>query len=433
MLIKFSVGNYLSFKDISILNFTGDSLKERIDFVHTPYLYNPELSILKSIAIYGYNSFGKTNFLKAYKSFIDIIFGSFYLGNEQRNLDISPFILSTETINEPSYFEIIFILDKTKYRYGFKATSQKIIEEWLFYADSGIRENILFQRVGEEFLDISGTWNKESESRINQSRVFLNASNLFLSVLIAQNNIPRIDLISNWLKGNIVLFKFDIYDKQTRKIASNIYHSEKYRTTIQKFIKEANLGFYSIFEKMDKLAIEQDYNLSFIRDLYNSRISEFELYTIHDIYDKNHSVVEKKEFNLLKNESTGTNKYFLLSCFLAYAIIERQFIVIDEIDSSFDFELLTNLVKLFNSEKMNKSGAQLLFTVHNTALLDNTLRRDQIITISKNEFGESKIDKIHTAKTPIRKEKSIEKEYRTGKIKKGRPKINDLPELFPNQ
>ena len=58
----------------------------------------------------------------------------------------------------------------------------------------------------------------------------------------------------------------------------------------------------------------------------------------------------------------------------------------------------------------------MVFTTHNTILLNNILRRDQIILVEKNEFGESSLEKAHTSDKPIRIDASIEKEYRKGKL-----------------
>jgi hypothetical protein len=51
----------------------------------------------------------------------------------RRKLVLSDFKLSLETEPEPSFFEIAFIMSGRKYRYGFEATSERVVSEWLFY------------------------------------------------------------------------------------------------------------------------------------------------------------------------------------------------------------------------------------------------------------------------------------------------------------
>lgn len=61
-------------------------------------------------------------------------------------------------------------------------------------------------------------------------------------------------------------------------------------------------------------------------------------------------------------------------------------------------------------------NSQMIFTTHNTVLLDKKLRRDQMFFVEKNEQGESSLERMHSSKKPIRVGKSLEKEYRKGTI-----------------
>src|SRR5580692_8769864 len=104
MLVNFTVGNYLSFKDVQTLDLMADALKELPDNVHTPYLYNHQEKLLKSIAIYGHNSYGKTNFLNAFNFLKQFVFKSFTIGQTQNKIEIEPFRLNTSMANKPSFF-----------------------------------------------------------------------------------------------------------------------------------------------------------------------------------------------------------------------------------------------------------------------------------------------------------------------------------------
>ena len=69
MLSSFSIENYLSFKNRFTLSMIPDSLKEKQGYLHIPYLYDTNTRLLKSVSIYGHNSHGKSNFIKAYSFF----------------------------------------------------------------------------------------------------------------------------------------------------------------------------------------------------------------------------------------------------------------------------------------------------------------------------------------------------------------------------
>ncbi len=431
MLINFSVGNYLSFKDVVTLDMSAEALKEKKGHIHIPYLYNSKITLLKSAAIYGYNAFGKSNLLKAYATYRRFILNSFALGTSNNEVEVEAFRLNTSMTVKPSFFEAIFIIRHTKYRYGFEILDKKVVGEWLYYADGPIRENVLFIRHGQDFIEISKLWNKNSQNKVEQTKIFTKPNNLFLSVMLSQEGIPRIEEIDFWIRGNLIL-NAD-YSSSINSGAAQIYADIEYRSTILKFLDNADLGFTNIFEKISNVITSKGIHADIVNFLYDIEKTNFDLYTHHKVFDEKYSFQKMIEFHLQKSESTGSIKYFIISCFLSYALKKGQLIWIDELDASLHPQLLVFLMDIFNGEKNNVNGAQLIFTTHNTIMLDNNLRRDQIWFVDKNEYGESSLHKGHSAETPIRINKSIEQDYRAGKIKKGISKKaikNNLPSLF---
>ena len=82
------------------------------------------------------------------------------------------------------------------------------------------------------------------------------------------------------------------------------------------------------------------------------------------------------------------------------------------------------IIDIFNSEKRNSGGAQLIFNSHNTQLLKPTLfRKDQIWFIEKDsESGISSLKSLSDFKT--RPGENYEKNYRIG-IYGAVPNINN--------
>src|SRR5438477_771001 len=117
MLISFTVENYLSFAERQTLDFEPEALKEHQDYLHVPYLYNISNRLLKSIAIYGHNSHGKSNLIKSYQFFRHTIFTSFTFGKTEGFIDVDYFKLNTSNKKRPSFFGIVFLIRETKYRY----------------------------------------------------------------------------------------------------------------------------------------------------------------------------------------------------------------------------------------------------------------------------------------------------------------------------
>ena len=118
---------------------------------------------------------------------------------------------------------------------------------------------------------------------------------------------------------------------------------------------------------------------------------------------------------LFENESAGALKYFVLSCYLAYAIYNRQLVIVDELDTRLHTGILQSLIKMYNDPRINYLGSQLIFTTHNISLLGSKLlRRDQFLTVEKSE-GISSLRKMYDTAVPVRAEGSMEKYY-TSKI-----------------
>lgn len=413
MIIEFSFANVFSFKNKQTISFQPEPLKELIEHLHIPYLYNPKEQVLKSLAVYGHNSHGKSNFLKAYDFFITFIRSSF--SQSKQFIPVEKFALNTSMQNQPSFFEIIFYIADTKYRYGFEVTINNVVAEWLFYAPFGKKENYLFNRFQQDF-QISKVWNKEAHNKIElQSVPFAKSNILFLSVLIAQDVI-KIKEISEKLDASIIIRDLN-NTNNLLAMATDIFSQEKYQAEILSFIQDADLGFTTIFDKIEKKLQDQNkYDKDFLNLFYAKEIKKFELYTKHDIFNDQLVKQNSIEFEMIKNESDGSIKFFIVSCLLVYAIKNQLFIWVDELDSRFHSDLLELLMKAYHNPKKNSIGSQMVFTTHNTILLNKKLRRDQVIIIEKNEFGESNIKKLHTKETPIRIDKSIEKEYRKGKL-----------------
>ena len=430
MIIEFSFWNVFSFKDKQTISFVPEPLKELKEHLHIPYLYNPKEQILKSIAIYGHNSHGKSNIIKAFKFFISFINNSFIQQNQ--TIPVEQFMLNTSMYNKPSFFEIIFYIRETKYTYRFEVTSNKILAESLYYAVVGKRENYLFERVEQEFK-LSKLWNKETNKKIElQSIPFAKSNVLLLSVLIAQD-IEKIKEISEKLNANIIID--DLGDINILSKATQIFSNHEYTRSILDFIEHADLGFTTIFDKVEKSLKEQDkFDRSFLNILHEREINRFELYTKHVLYNERYVFEKSIEFDMIKKESDGSIKFFIISCLMVYAIKNQLLILIDELDSRFHFVLLELLIKEYHNPKFNSIGSQMIFTSHNTALLNKKLRRDQFIFVEKNQYGESSVRRLHTRETPVRIDTSMEKEYRKGDLggisKKVINQINKQGHLF---
>lgn len=124
MLIEFSVGNFLSIKDRQTLRLDATSISEHKDQLIDAGRYQ----LLGTAVIYGANASGKSNLLKA-MGIMRIIVTTSAERSSAATIDVTPFLLSTETENAPSSFEALFLLNGIRYRYGFEVDKKAVRSE----------------------------------------------------------------------------------------------------------------------------------------------------------------------------------------------------------------------------------------------------------------------------------------------------------------
>ena len=196
MLIEFKCTNFLSFKGEAILNMTTiDAYDEHADTHIVKNKGRDNLKLLKSIAIYGSNGGGKSNFLHA-MGFMKTIISTSFKNSLDPVIDMKTWNyshrLSTESVNKPISFEMSFIIDRIIYRYGFSIQNWTIVSEWLYRTDK--RETMLFDRKGMDFK----INNKSFTEGDNYKQV--NPNVLFLSYL-AQHNATESSSVFNWFRS----------------------------------------------------------------------------------------------------------------------------------------------------------------------------------------------------------------------------------------
>ncbi|MEO6667970.1 MAG: ATP-binding protein [Ferruginibacter sp.] len=389
MVIEFTVGNFRSIKDKKALSFEATSLKDYPENIIETAGYK----LLKSIVIYGANSSGKSNFLFAIEKMKQIINDSFSLSSTDK-IDITPFLLNSETQSKPSYFEILFLINSNRYRYGFEISTELIHSEWLFVSESKTKsEKMLFLRdndnidVGKDFKEGVGV-----EERTKSNTLFLTVTNQFNGQISSE--------IIEWFSD---LQIFSGLEHNKKKQLTSLFLTDKtLRTSIKGFLNELSLGF-------NDLKIEDKKN-----------IFESIVKTIHNKFDKNGHPIGNTEFDLSSQESSGTNKIYDIAGSITLSLMFGHFLCIDELDAKLHPLLTKAIVQLFHNNETNSNNAQLIFSTHDTNLLNACLfRRDQIYFTEKNKLEETDLYSLSEYKDAdgkkARNDSSIEKNYIEGR------------------
>ena len=395
MILEFSVKNFLSFKEKVTFSMIANSNKELND----NYVEIGGNKVLKSAAIYGANASGKSNLFKIL-TLVVLMLRSSNSVDINAKLPLIPFKLDKGSVNKPSEFEIKFILDETRYVYGFIADKDKIYDEYLYYYPNG-RETKIFDRTN--INEYSYTQKDEKILREIEAK---NAQNKFFLATATNWNFDKTKAAYNFLTNGIGTCN-------NLEILKNMAY--KMYETNPDYLKDFAIDF---LQKAD-FNIE-DYQISQI-DVpgeFLTAIPEFITKTLPD-KPKAYQVLfkHKNSYNYLSidEESLGTQMIFAFIPFLADSLKNKKVLIIDELDKSLHPFLVQYIVEIFNDAEINKNGSQLIFNTHDTNLLDlNILRRDQIWFTEKNsETGES--DLYSLSDFSVRKQENVEKGYMLGR------------------
>lgn len=411
---EFSFGNFRSFKDIQTLNLSAAKIKSKNELIDINNIIDTiNYKVLKSKAVYGANSSGKSNIVNALLTFIRIIKLS-VKDDYILNL-VDSFKLSTETENEPSFFQLIFWYDDVRYRYGFELDDEKISSEWLF-ARPKERELPYFIREGQKIIEIDKTNFSEGnklislfEGQESENEIFRNNS-LFLSSISSLGfgklskdlveNITSIFVINGLGHQGLYTYAGDALKDSSMK---------KY---ILNFLKYGDFGINDI----DTVEVTADDLSDKIDEETRNELNKDEkrlLVSTRKKFDADLNYKEDVATPFRMMESEGTLKLFELSPIIYKAIKENRPIIIDEFDARFHPLLTKRIIQLFNSN-MNKES-QLIFITHDTNLLSaDLLRRDQIDFVEKDKYGASHLYSLVQFKG-IRNNASFEKDYIQGK------------------
>jgi len=414
MLVNFRVENFKSFKDMTEFSMEATKLKNLRES-NTFDVNN--VSLLKSAVVYGANASGKSSLLDALNKMRNLIEYSLDIGKTKKYIP-QPFSLNSETESKETFFECEFIIDEILYRYGFEiAIDSTITKEWLYQKklQAKARETRLFER--ELQIITLGTTFKEGKLLIDNDKTRDNA--LFLTV-VAQFNGKISQDILNWFAYCNILSS--INSNEFENFSFNQLKDNAFKEKIINLIKKTDVGIYTIESKnlkLDELNLENNTLNSIPKEIL-SKIKEegiLKIETIHMQYDKDNLFKKFKSFDL-EFESDGTQKLLALTAPIIDTLIEGRTLIIDELDNSLHTELVEAIIKLFNSKETNPNNAQLIFTTHDTNLLNQELfRRDQIWFTQKDIYGASELySLVEYGKGKTRDDLALEKNYLSGKF-----------------
>lgn len=420
MLIEFRFKNYRSFRDEAILSMEATGLGA---FKNCLIPLSSTAKLLPAIAIYGKNGGGKSNVIRAFWLATQFIRNAQRTQHERATIPVNPFALNDYSKNEPSEFAFEYTSDGVRYWYGFSATREKVFSEYLYHAPKG-QKALIFNRTEQTF---SFTEEKAKRSLIAE---MVAENQLFFSIACTMNDAPCIAAM-RWFRDQI-FFSRDYSDIPRQLIE---YSEDKNMLkAISDYAKAADLGIQDMQFEFNNNEIQDVESfpenmpegikaalIQFMHVLSETsnngevhlKMGEVSAKASHRGKNRNGQI---EAYSLdISDESDGTRKLMALAPAIESALRNGGILLVDELEREMHPMLVNYIVAKFQSKISNPNGAQIVFTTHNTELMNlDLLRKDQIYFVDKRDKdGTSELYTISEFST--RTTENIRKGYLVGK------------------
>lgn len=373
MVLEIRLSNMFSFRDEVTLDLQAAKIQTKKARELEGNLFSVDgEQMLKSVALFGANASGKSNVIKAIRACVNMVRSS-HNYNVDTRFAISPFKFE-DYANKPSSFYIRFLLNGVEYEYSFSFMHDEIITETLFYYPNA-RKSLVFSRD-----ESRGTEKKDIyEFKTVIKRPFDVADNTSKKTLY----ISRASQMDREIAQKIFLFFCNdiVLDYQVANIDS-----------LDNLFKERKEQMLEVLRTADS-------------DIVDFKIQNNAITTFHRT---NPSVA----FDFETEESEGTKTLFRMMVRVIGIIHEGKMLLVDEIDNSLHTQLVEFVIGMFN----HSDHAQLIYTTHNTHLLNTDFqRRDQVYFVNKREDGSSDLYSLFDFKD-FRDTLDMEKAYLQGRF-----------------
>lgn len=385
MLVEFSVKNFRSIHERQTLSLVASKDKTYLGTHTTTTQVAAVPHVLRSVGIYGANGSGKSNLLHAMGYFQWFVRSNFSRSPE---LDTSlvPFAFQDEQGRQsPAEFEVTILLDGVRYQYGFRLDAHRVHEEWLLVYKSQKGQAWFERKYHEE----SGKYEFQfSDKLLGAKKVWQDStrSNALLLSTAVQFNSEMLTPIFDWIVNKVIFIALFNDAQFLPAYTTSRLSDPSARERILSFLQGSDIPISDIQLRPD-----------------NNRVSFLHRAGDHDVLLD------------LADESLGTQRLFALTGPVLEILERGLLLVVDELESSLHPLLVRRLLDLFHDPQVNTKGAQLVFTTHNTQLLDQSVfRRDQIWLVEKDNTQATTL--VPLTDFQIRKDLVLEKAYLEGRF-----------------
>lgn len=407
MLVEFRTQNFRSLREEQVLSLVASPDKSLLDTHALDTGLKAAPHVLKSAVVYGANASGKSNLIKALQYMRDVVLMSATLQPGQAFARLQPFRLDAVSASQPTAFEVTFILDGVRYQYGFAMNAQRIVSEQLL-----VYKAFKPQRWFERHFDAeSGKDVYEFGPGLKGAKTLWEGATrpnaLFLSMAV-QLNSEALRPVYDWFAHRLVIL--NEHAPLSPQFSLEMLKLEAQRKAIGEFLRAADISIADV-EVTTKQATVHSIRFDLATGKREEETGEQTVDEVrfHHLTEHGQAVFD------LADESSGTRNLLFLAGPVLDILSNGQTLVVDELDTSLHTLLVQALVRLFHRPEANTGGAQLVFTTHDTSLLDayGLFRRDQVWFVEKRPDQSSSLYPLLDFSP--RKNEALERGYLQGR------------------
>lgn len=344
------------------------------------FLEDGDLRLVPCQAIYGANAGGKSNIIKAFLAFDRLL-------KNGTGETFDPNLLISD--NGTTSFESKIVLDGYVYTYGIEYSEKKIFHEFLkdnnghpifeirnseLVASVKISSNTYKEKDLKEFLRVEC-----SDKDGIQNRTFL----YLMGTKYPGLNKQIADVLDFYLKSVFISLNNQIPAGVGMNMLEEALKNQGQKETafdkLQEIVRKLDFGIERL--EINKTKLEED----------GAGLDAFieYLYAFHKD-DKQNEV----RFNF-NRESMGTQIAFGVLGSILAALENGGVVLIDELDRSLHSLVFQQIVQMFTNKRYNTKNAQLIFSAHNTDLLDaDILRISEIDFVNKTKKSGTTVKRL---------------------------------------
>lgn len=400
MVLEIRLTNFFSVKDEVVLDLQAGKIQSKAakDLEQNTFEYKDE-RVLKTVALYGANASGKSNIIKAIKFSCAIVFES-QNHNENTMFNFMPFKFDGYS-TKPSLFFIRFVTNFIEFEYSFSLTREQIITESLYYYPNG-RRALVFTR--------DETIKGDKKEKYSFGNVIKRPFDVVENTSVKTLFISRASQLDRDIAKDVFVFFANTFVIKY-SVLNNVNLIEKLynenRELLLKALQIADSDIVNITLQKEEVLVNKvnETYTPYKVTVTNDKQLQIKLITYH-------KAAPEIPFDFYNEESDGTKKLFVLLLLIIDIVKNNKILIIDELEASLHNDIVEYIVALFHASE----SAQLIFSTHNTNLLDlKKLRKDQIYFVNKKEDASTDLYSLFDYKD-FRDSMDAEKGYLQGRF-----------------